>query len=91
MKSIELEMPYEELLKDYRWQNKRIEILMRDGYRCRNCKTQYTLQVHHRQYHLDKSGGKVMPWEYSHKYLITLCDGCHSDGHKHYKIPIFHI
>ncbi len=91
MKNIDTEISYEELLKDYRWQNKRVEILMRDGYRCRNCKSLNNLQVHHRQYHLNKSDVKVRPWEYSHKYLITLCNSCHSEGHKLYKIPIFHI
>jgi hypothetical protein len=64
---------YSELLKDPRWQKKRLEILSRDGWRCRECYAKdKTLHVHH-QYYI--SGNS--PWEYDDITLITLCMDCH--------------
>ncbi len=64
---------YIELLKDPRWQRKRLLILERDGWRCRNfgCgDSTTTLHVHHRRY-----TGK--PWEAPDEDLVTLCEPCH--------------
>lgn len=64
---------YWELLRDPRWQKRRLEIMERDAFRCRQCDDpDNTLNVHHRIY---RKG--AMPWEYSDEELITLCETCH--------------
>lgn len=63
---------YSELLKDPRWQKKRLEILERDNWLCKFCQDGETeLQIHHLKY-----SGK--PWEAESKNLITVCKHCHS-------------
>jgi len=62
---------------DPRWQKKRLEIMQRDGFKCRACESSdKTLSVHHAYY---VTGRK--PWEYPCFSLRTLCDGCHKDEH----------
>ena len=81
---------YEELLQTAAWKRKRAEILQRDRHQCRNCASRQGLQVHHRQYHVDRTTGmQKAPWEYANKYLVTLCERCHEQGHKTYRIPTF--
>lgn len=64
---------YSELLKDPRWQRKRLKIFERDEFKCRRCNDEFTnLHIHHLYY---KNG--VMPWEYPDDALITLCQLCH--------------
>lgn len=64
---------YSDLLKDPRWQKKRLEIFSRDAWTCRQCLCgSKTLNVHHILYE------SRFPWETSDKYLITLCEDCHS-------------
>jgi hypothetical protein len=64
---------YSDLLKDPRWQKKRLEIMQRDGFMCQKCHDKCeTLHVHHKQY---KS--KTKPWDYLDDDLITLCELCH--------------
>ncbi|MBN1185871.1 MAG: HNH endonuclease [Bacteroidales bacterium] len=76
-------------LLDPRWKTKRQEILKRDNYKCVNCGSEAYLQVHHKQYHFSKSLNEYRnPWEYSGKYLITLCEKCHKKGHNYYRVPI---
>lgn len=69
-------MTYAEKLLDPRWQKKRAEILLRDGFACRNCgdKTR-TLHVHHCVYIKG-----LEPWEYTGS-LLTLCSDCHIERH----------
>ena len=68
---------YSELLKDPRWQKKRLKILERDKFQCRSCMADdKTLHVHHIEY---KDGKK--PWEYPDADLITLCEKCHETVH----------
>lgn len=63
---------YSDLLKDPRWQKKRLDIMNRDSFSCQRCfSTDKTLHVHHIKYI-----GK--PWECPDKYLITLCEQCHA-------------
>lgn len=58
--NLETKTPYWQLLKDPRWQRKRLEVLNRANFACRECGgTDLTLHVHHRYY---ISGRK--PWEY---------------------------
>ena len=66
-------MTYSEKLRDPRWQRKRLEIMQRDCWMCRNCDAEEkTLTVHHFLY----SGE---PWETHDNLLITLCEDCHSE------------
>lgn len=83
---------YQYLLSQPEWQSKRKAILTRDGNRCRNCGSIEHLEVHHRQYHVNKADNqKIAPWNYDDQYLITLCDTCHRLGHEKYQIPVFII
>ena len=66
---------YGKLLKDPRWQRKRLEIMQRDNFACVLCgDTESTLHVHHGYY---KAGKK--PWEYPDNTLMTLCEQCHEE------------
>jgi hypothetical protein len=65
-------MTYAEKLKDPRWLKKRIVVLQRDAFTCRDCRaTDKPLQVHHCRY----SRGE--PWEVDDEFLLTLCEACH--------------
>lgn len=88
-----LKVNYGEKLFDPRWIAVRKRILERDKYMCKNCqKTDIKLQVHHRQYHFIKRlNMHVDPWNYADKFLITLCESCHSRGHRLFEIPIKYI
>lgn len=69
---------YGDLLKDPRWQRKRLEILQRDDFTCKTCyATDKTLHVHHKGYVFGKK-----PWEYEDDVLVTLCLDCHEDATK---------
>ncbi len=83
---------YNTLLKRPQWFEKRKIILARDNNKCRCCGAATGLHVHHRQYHVSKRTGSFqLPWKYENKYLVTLCDKCHSAGHTKFKVPTFTI
>jgi hypothetical protein len=65
------QMKYADKLRDPRWQQKRLLIMNRDGWKCRDCGdgTQ-NLQVHHHHYARN-------PWEVDDYFLSTLCEDCH--------------
>jgi len=64
---------YSDLLKDPRWQKKRLEIFNRDKFACKLCKDkETTLHIHHLKYN-------VFPWESKNTDLITLCKHCHDE------------
>jgi 5-methylcytosine-specific restriction endonuclease McrA len=64
---------YQQLLRDPRWQQKRLQIFARDGWACQECKaTTRELQVHHKWY-----VAGAMPWEVPGQALVTLCAPCH--------------
>jgi hypothetical protein len=64
---------YSEKLKDPRWQRKRLEILDRDNFTCRHCRSKSeTLHVHHSFYKKNAD-----PWDYDSKHLVSLCEECH--------------
>jgi hypothetical protein len=64
---------YGEMLRDPRWQRKRLEIMERDKFTCRECQsTTRTLNVHHINY----VSGRA-PWDYPDTNFRTLCDVCH--------------
>jgi hypothetical protein len=68
---------YSELLRDPRWQKKRLEIMKRDDFQCQRCKaTEKPLNVHHKKYLRNRK-----PWEYSDELLITFCEDCHKAQH----------
>lgn len=65
---------YLTLLKDPRWQKKRLEVLTRDQWTCQLCQEgSQTLHVHHKHYYKDR-----LPWEYADHELVTLCVACHT-------------
>jgi len=65
---------YSDLLKDPRWQKKRLQILERDDFTCQGCGgKENTLHVHHKEYVYGR-----MPWEYDDEELITYCEDCHA-------------
>ena len=83
---------YRKHLRSPEWFEKRKSVLKRDGFKCRNCGEGKGLVVHHRQYHIDKKTGRfVNSWDYKLKYLITLCIGCHGEGHGQFKIVNYKI
>ncbi len=68
-------IPYWQLLQHPKWQQKRLEIMKRDNFKCRwdDCKnTDKKLNVHHAYY----VSGR-MPWQYPDWSLQTLCDEHH--------------
>ena len=67
---------------DLQWKERRKEILEIDGNRCKRCKSEQGLEVHHLKY----IRGKKL-WEYGDSDLITLCESCHEEVH-HYKNEI---
>lgn len=68
---------YSELLKDPRWQKRRLEIMQRDNFTCQICgHSDKQLHVHHLCYDKYK-----MPWEHDDDELITLCEDCHKAEH----------
>ena len=82
-------LPYILLLEKPEWKVKRELILQRDGFRCQNCgagEDESELHVHHKCYieGLD-------PWEYNDSDLVTLCEHCHNDTHRLYKVPYYQL
>jgi hypothetical protein len=70
-------MSYADLLKDPRWQKKRLEILEASAWKCERCDDKTTeLHVHHKRYIKGK-----MPWEYESGDLCVLCGPHHEEWH----------
>lgn len=68
---------YAEQRLDPRWQKRRLEIMARDKFACRECEDKKsTLNVHHRYYVAGRS-----PWMYPDFALVTLCESCHKQDH----------
>ena len=67
---------YENLLKDKRWKEFRLEVLSERGNKCECCGGTDILQIHHTFY----ISGK-MPWEYDIKDMRVLCKMCHQRIH----------
>jgi len=69
---------YSDLLKDPRWQKKRLEIMERDKFKCCDCcDGDIELHVHHKVYIKGNN-----PWEYPDDLLVTLCKDCHAKYHE---------
>lgn len=70
-------LSYEEQYQHPFWRRKSNEILDRDDYTCRCCKSKETqLHVHHLYY--DK---ELHLWDYENESLVTLCKHCHKNIH----------
>jgi len=71
---------YRQLINTYEWAIRRFQIMRRDKFQCTKCgiMARNQLRVHHKRYIKG-----LLPWEYKDKYLITLCDECHSKIHGH--------
>lgn len=68
---------YYDLLKDPRWQKKRLEVMEQHNFKCEVCKNgDDTLYVHHGFYMKD-----CMPWDYPDNSLHCLCETCHASRH----------
>ncbi len=68
-------VPYRELLKDPRWQKKRLEVMNAANWKCQTCgDSESTLHAHHPKYQSGK-----MPWEYDD--ILCLCETCHEKIH----------
>ena len=65
-----------------KWFKKRSIILKRDNYKCTVCGSDKNLRVHHTFYYKTY----VPPWEYPNSSLLTVCEDCHADWHKHHEI-----
>lgn len=67
-------MTYKQLLRDPRWQKKRLKIFERDHWTCQRCgATTRELQVHHLAY-------VGAPWEAPDHCLQTFCAPCHAEA-----------
>lgn len=67
-----------ELYRHPLWQEKRLRIMERDGFKCEECgSAEKTLNVHHKYYVKN-----AKPWEYPDTAFRTLCEDCHSKWHK---------
>lgn len=68
-------MGYADLLRDPRWQKRRLEILEQASFTCQDCGAKdKELHVHHLVY---RKGWK--PWEYPDDVLLVLCKDCHAE------------
>ena len=81
---------YSDLLKEQEWQEKRLEILKRDNYKCKYCGSTKNLCVHHKYYLQYPNHKKVKPWNYPNDALITLCNKCHYRVHKNKQIKVYY-
>lgn len=69
---------YYELLRDPRWQRKRLEVMERAGFTCEECdKGDETLNVHHSFYEKNRD-----PWDYPDRSLHCLCEKCHDEAER---------
>ena len=68
---------YAKALQHPKWQRKRLKIMERDKWRCKDCgNTEAQLHVHHLKY------TKKYPWTELDINLITYCNSCHAKAHK---------
>lgn len=66
---------YLELLRDPRWQRRRLEVMSAADFACQRCDAKdKTLNVHHVVYRFG-----AMPWDYDDSELHCLCEPCHRE------------
>jgi hypothetical protein len=77
-KATKTKRDYAQERMDPRWQKKRLVIMNRDDFACRECAAEdKTLNVHHRYYITGRQ-----PWGYPDWSLVTLCRDCHELQHE---------
>ncbi len=64
---------YADYLKSEQWQQLRLKVLQRDGFRCQGCLAARATEVHHKTY---SHARREFCFE-----LISLCDACHRRLH----------
>ena len=69
---------YFRLLRDPRWQKRRLEIFRRDGWQCQNCDNGLESGVELHVHHLAYLGN---PWDAGDEDLSTRCAECHDREH----------
>lgn len=78
---------YGDLLKCFEWKYKRLTILLRDEFKCKDClKKDNSNHIHHEYYLQDK-----LPWDIEDLALVTLCHKCHISRHQEMKIPVYKV
>lgn len=73
--SLNRQKPYVELLRDRRWQRRRLEIFQRDDFKCVKCgceNPEVQVHCHHKYYRWGRA-----PWDYPDDALDTRCEKCH--------------
>lgn len=65
--------------KDPRWQKFRLKVLEKDGFKCTQCDDDKSPLNAHHLYYISKR----KPWEYPIASVLTFCESCHEDNHKH--------
>lgn len=70
-------MPYDEQLKDKRWEAFRRFVFAVKGKKCELCGSQSIIQVHHPKYIYGR-----MAWEYTCNDVMVVCKKCHEKIHK---------
>jgi len=71
---------YSELLKDPRWQKKRLQVMERDDFSCQKCFDKDNMLVIHHLFYLRSEYHN--PWDYPGFALVTLCQDCHNEEHE---------
>ena len=74
---------YNEYINSMLWQEKRLERLKIDNFKCAKCGSPFNLQVHHLRY------PKLFGSENAYFDLVTLCRSCHESIHKQKVEPVF--
>jgi len=74
-------MNYKDYLQSEHWQNKRKEVISKQGNRCRICNSNKNLNIHHRTY---RQYGKSILGHELNLFLLPLCRDCHVLWHKYH-------
>jgi 5-methylcytosine-specific restriction endonuclease McrA len=69
-----LEKPAPARLDERKYEELRLQVLRRDGWRCQFCGSMTNLEVHHQQFRSHAGPNQE-------ENLITLCNYCHSAEH----------
>ena len=81
------QLTYSDLLECFEWRFKRLQVLIRDKYKCQKCLvvSEYN-HVHHTYYLKNR-----LPWQIELTALITLCKDCHHKLHKNEIVKLYEI
>lgn len=71
---------YSELLKDPRWQKRRLEIFQKDRWTCTRCPNGLDDGKEFHAHHLHYLPN-CPPWLYPDDAIVTLCEDCHAKAH----------